>query len=143
MTPNDLKVVKLSSGEQIVCYLTHEEGSVFIRMIEPLELKVLSDINEYGAVDETVCLSDWIHHSADNVFSIHKDRIVTISKPDENLKEYYIGTKKKYEKIKLEREQERKAENSLKMLEDKFKRGDNKLTKKELYDILAGKITKH
>ena len=54
-----------------------------------------------------------------------------------------MGTKKKYEQIKLEREQERKAENSLKMLEDKFRKGDNKLTKKELYDILAGKITKH
>ena len=77
------------------------------------------------------------------MFSIHKDRIVTISKPDENLKEYYVGTKKKYDKIKLDREKERKAENSLKMLEDKFKKGDSKLTKKELYDILAGKITKH
>ena len=143
MTPNDLKVVKLSSGEQLVCYLTYEEGSIFVRMIEPMELKILSNLNDHGAVDETVCLSDWIHHTADNVFSIQKDRIVTISKPDENLKEYYTSTKKKYDKIKLDREKERQRDNSLKMLEDKFKNGDAKLTKKELYDILAGKITKH
>ena len=143
MTPNDLKVVKLSSGEQLVCYLTYEEGSIFVRMIEPMELKILSNLNDHGAVDETVCLSDWIHHTADNVFSIQKDRIVTISKPDENLKEYYTSTKKKYDKIKLDREKERQRDNSLRLLEDKFNKGDTKLTKKELYDILAGKITKH
>jgi hypothetical protein len=143
MTSNELKVVKLSSGEQIVCYLTHEKGSIFIRMIEPMELKIHSNLNDYGAVDETVCLTDWIHHAADNVFSIHKDRIVTISKPDENLIEYYDSTKKKYDRMKRDREKERKEENSLRLLEDKFKNGDTKLTKKELYDILAGKITKH
>jgi len=143
MQPEDLKIVKLSNGEQVVCYFSYEEGSEFVRLIEPLELKLHSNVNEHGAVDETICLTDWIHHTNDNVFSIAKHRIMTITKPDKSLIEYYATSKKKYDKQKNLIEKQRQADQNARLLEDKFTKGDVKLTKKELYDILAGKITKH
>ena len=143
MTPKDLKIIKLSGGEQIICYVTHEEGSAFVRLVEPMELKIHSNVNDYGAVDETICLTDWVHHSNDNVFSIHKDRIMTIARPDDSLQDYYATTKEKYDNIKKIKEEERKTEKSLQMLEDSYKNENKKLTKKELYDIISGKITKH
>ena len=143
MTQEDLKIVKLSNGEQVVCYFSYEEGSEFVRLIEPLELKLHSNINEHGAVDETICLTDWIHHTADKTFSIAKNRIMTITKPDQGLIDYYASSKKKYDKQKNLIEKQRVADKNARLLEDKFTKGDVKLTKKELYDILAGKITKH
>lgn len=143
MIQQDLKVVRLETGEQVVCYVSHEEGSAFVRLVEPLEIRMHTDVNDYGTVNEQMSLVEWVIHTDDNVFSIHRDRIVTIAKADRALIDYYGYTLKSFEKVKQKIEQDKKAKDSIRQLEHSLKQGNEKMTRKEMLDILSGKVTKH
>ena len=143
MTREDLKIIKLDTGEQIVCYLIHEPESKFVRIIEPLEVRTHTDVNDYGAINDHISMTEWIINSKDNMFSIHRDRLVTIASADDSLIDYYDYTRKSFEKVKAEKEQERRIKHDMKKLESSLKKGSEKFTRKELLDIMTGKITKH
>lgn len=143
MIQQDLKVVRLETGEQVVCFVSHEEGSSFVRLVEPLEIRMHTDVNDYGTVNEQMSLVEWIIHTDDNVFSIHRDRIVTIAKADNALINYYDYTKKSFERVKKRIEEDNKAKDNIRQLELSLKQGNEKMTRKEMLDILSGKVTKH
>ena len=143
MTPEDLKIIRLDSGEQIACYLLHEPESKFIRIIEPLEIRTHTEVGDYGVVNDHLSLVEWITNSKDNTFSIHRDRLVTIARADNSLIEYYSYTRKNFDKIKREKEEERKVKSNIRKLENSLKDGKEKYTRKDLIDILTGNVTKH
>jgi len=143
MIQQDLKVIRLETGEQVVSYVSHEEGSMFIRLIEPLEIRMHTEVNDYGTVNEQMSLVEWILHTDDNVFSIHRDRIVTIAKADTALIDYYGYTKRSFEKLKQKALEDKNAKDSIKKLEQSLKQGNEKMSRKEMLDILTGKVTKH
>ena len=143
MTPEDLKIIRLDSGEQIACYLLHEPESKFIRIIEPLEIRTHTEVGDYGVVNDHLSLVEWITNSKDNTFSIHRDRLVTIARADNSLIEYYSYTRKNFDKIKREKEAERKVKSNIRKLENSLKDGKEKYTRKDLIDILTGNVTKH
>lgn len=143
MIQQDLKVVRLETGEQVVCFVSHEEGSAFVRLVEPLEIRMHTGVNDYGTVNEQMSLVEWIIHTDDNVFSIHRDRIVTIAKADNALINYYDYTKKSFERVKKRIEEDNKAKDNIKKLEQSLKQGNEKMSRKEMLDILSGKVTKH
>ena len=143
MTPEDLKIVKIDSGEQICCYLSVADDSKFVRLIEPLEVRTHTDVGEMGNIIDQISLVEWIVHSSDNMFSIHRDRLVTIAKADSNLIEYYGYTKRKIDQIKKEKLEDLKLKKDMKNLKDTLEKGKDKRSRRELLDIMSGNITKH
>ena len=143
MTPEDLKVIRLETGEQVVSYVLHEEGSMFVRLIEPLEIRMHTEVNDYGTVNERMSLVEWILHTDDNAFSIHRDRIVTIARADTDLIDYYGYTKRSFEKLKQKALEDKNVKDNIRKLEQSLKQGNEKMSRKEMLDILSGKVTKH
>tara|TARA_B100001996_G_C18661625_1_gene593308 strand:+ start:1131 stop:1589 length:459 start_codon:yes stop_codon:yes gene_type:complete len=85
-----LRIVKLSDGSEIIgnINLTDEE-SQFLRITDPLEILLNSKPVGMGLVEDFTSLRPWMQFANDSVFSIPKERIMTISNVAEDMKSYY------------------------------------------------------
>ena len=86
-----VKIIMLSSGQQVIGSLLIDEGSNFIRLYDPykinLHMKEFSD-DEY-IHEEKMSLTPFVFQTVDKIYSVHKNHIVTIGQPNSNIKEYY------------------------------------------------------
>ena len=90
------RVLMLSGGQQVIAGIYVTEGSDFIRLNEPYKIQ-LHRTNVDGAtyfVEEKMSLSPWMFQTVDKVYSIHKNHIMSIAMPNDNLTEYYNNVRK-------------------------------------------------
>lgn len=80
----DIKVLKLVSGETIVALTT--AGDSFIQVKEPIQFTVVSR-GGYGSM----VASEWLQ-TEQSSFKLRKDHIVAMAQPTELLLEYYFNT---------------------------------------------------
>lgn len=87
---NSLRIVKLSDGSELIgnINLTDEE-SQFLRITDPLEILLNSKAIGVGMVEDFTSLRPWMQFANDSVFSIPKDRIITICNVADDMKSYY------------------------------------------------------
>ena len=87
---NSLRIVKLSDGSELIgnINLTDEE-SLFLRITDPLEILLNSKAIGIGMVEVFTSLRPWMQFANDSVFSIPKERIITICNVAEDMKSYY------------------------------------------------------
>jgi len=87
---NSLRIVKLSDGSELIgnINLTDEE-SLFLRITDPLEILLNSKAIGIGMVEDFTSLRPWMQFANDSVFSIPKERIITICNVAEDMKSYY------------------------------------------------------
>jgi len=85
-----LRLVKLSDGTELIgnIGLTYEK-STFLRIDEPLEILQNSRAVALGLVEDFTSLRPWMQFANDKVFSIPKDRIITICNVADDMKKYY------------------------------------------------------
>jgi len=100
------RMLKLVTGEQVISIMYVTEGSDFIRLSDPYRIELHNfetDPSGYY-MEERMSLKPWVFQSADKVYSIHKNNILTISMPNEPIKTYYdnIRTGKFPQKKELE-----------------------------------------
>ena len=103
---SSLRIVKLSDGSEIIgCVNLTDEGSQFLRITEPLEILMNSKAIGIGMVEDFTSLRPWMQFANDSVFSIPKERIMTISNVADDMKAYYkIINEKVKERAKIKRQ---------------------------------------
>ena len=90
------RVLMLSGGQQVIAGIYVTEGSDFIRLNEPYKIQLHRnnvDSDTYF-VEEKMSLSPWMFQTVDKVYSIHKNHIMSIAMPNQNLSEYYDNVRK-------------------------------------------------
>ena len=87
---SSLRIVKLSDGTELIGNIgLTDEDSQFLRIDEPLELMMNTRPVAMGLVEDFTSLRPWMQFANDTVFSIPKERIITIANVADDMKKYY------------------------------------------------------
>ena len=76
------RMLKLVTGEQVISIMYVTEGSDFLRLSDPYRIELHhyeADASGYY-MEERMSLKPWVFQSAANIYSIHKNNIITIMK---------------------------------------------------------------
>ena len=92
----EYKLIKLIDGTELVGQISVSDNDKFLRIEEPLQLKTVPRTTTFGVRDDS-SLAPWIPFSTDKVFSIPKDRVMTIASINKDLSHYYEAIKKRLE----------------------------------------------
>ena len=85
------KVIMLTNNQQVIAGVTVEDGSDFVRLHEAYKIRVHENTvdDQTYFVEERMSLTPWMFQTTDKVHSVHKNHIMTIGKPNDNLTDYY------------------------------------------------------
>ena len=92
----EYKLIKLIDGTELVGQISVSDNDKFLRIVEPLQLKTVARPSNFGMRDDS-SLSPWLPFSTDKVFSIPKERVITIASINKDLSHYYEAIKKRLE----------------------------------------------
>ena len=109
---DQIRIVKLINGDDIVCSLAKEqlpEKSSFLRLVKPLQIKYVSQLTPKGLKDY-IALIKWTAYTNDQIISIPKDKIMTITNATEAMSKSYLDVSSKYDKIEVPKREEYKVE---------------------------------
>jgi hypothetical protein len=95
MTNSEYKILKLTSGEEIVASASNGERGL-IRVTSPLKLSVNPRMTDEG-VEEAISLQRWVHFADGVDFDIPKHQVVTIANASFGLVKFYEYCVKKME----------------------------------------------
>ena len=84
----EYKLIKLIDGTELVGQLSVSDNDKFLRIVEPLQLKTVARSSDFGMRDDS-SLAPWLPFSTDKVFSIPKERVITIASINKDLSHYY------------------------------------------------------
>ena len=107
-----ISIIKLINGDDIVCSLAKEqlpEKSSFLRLVKPLQIKYVSQLTPRGLKD-FIALIKWTAYTNDQIISIPKDKIITITNATEAMSKSYLDVSSKYDKIEIPKREEYTAE---------------------------------
>ena len=100
---NPIKIIKLINGDDIVCILPKEqlgEKSPLIRLDKPLQIKYVPQLTPTGFRDY-IALIKWTGYSKDQIITIPKDKIMTITNAGNSMVTSYFNIVKDYDKEHL------------------------------------------
>jgi len=102
---SSLRIVRLSDGSELIGNINlTDEGSQFLRITDPLEILLNSKAIGVGMVEDFTSLRPWMQFANDSVFSIPKERIITICNVADDMKAYYkIINEKVKQRAKIKR----------------------------------------
>tara|TARA_Y100001937_G_scaffold82553_1_gene111725 strand:+ start:8857 stop:9273 length:417 start_codon:yes stop_codon:yes gene_type:complete len=120
---SNIKVIKLSNGEDIVCSLIKGEKqlpdkSPLLRLDRPLLIKYVPSMTSMGFKDY-VALIKWASYTDDKIITIPKDKILTITNACDEVIRSYNDIKKEYDRPPVKPE-------SKKYIREKFTDEENK-----------------
>jgi hypothetical protein len=81
-------ILKLNSGEEIVCKVTSAEESVIYEIENPL-LVISEPVYTRHGVEESISFKRWIHFSEESVFRINKNSVMLMCGASEGLSKFY------------------------------------------------------
>jgi hypothetical protein len=119
---NQVRIIKLINGDDIVCSLPENQlsdKSPLLRIEKPLQIKYVSQLTPRGLKDY-IALIKWTAYTNDQIITIPKDKIVTITSATEELLKSYITVSKKYENISIPKREEYEMEELSEEENDKY-----------------------
>ena len=90
----EYKLIKLIDGTELVGQISVSDNDKFLRIEEPLQLKTVPRPTPVGVMDDS-SLTPWLPFSTDKVFSIPKERVITIASINKDLSHYYEAISKR------------------------------------------------
>ena len=84
----EYKLIKLIDGTELVGQISVSDNDKFLRIEEPLQLKTVPRPTTVGMRDDS-SLAPWLPFSTDKIFSIPKERVITIASINKDLSHYY------------------------------------------------------
>ena len=84
----EYKLIKLIDGTELVGQISVSDNDKFLRIEEPLQLKTVPRPTTVGMRDDS-SLAPWLPFSTDKIFSIPKERVLTIASINKDLSHYY------------------------------------------------------
>jgi len=88
MTDPQIKIMKLSSGEEIVCDLVADEHPRTYNVRFPMKVMTVPRVVSSG-VEESLSLTRWIHFAEENVADIPKTQVLAIVNASIGMKKFY------------------------------------------------------
>ena len=82
------KILKLSSGEEIIARLMEETHPKTFAVSQPLKLSSIPKATKHG-IEEAISLQRWIHFSEDSVYDIPKSQVLVITGASLGLTKFY------------------------------------------------------
>jgi hypothetical protein len=119
---NEIKIIKLINGDDIVCVLPLDqlsEKSPLLRIEKPLQIKYISQLTSIGLKDY-IALIKWTAYTNDQIITIPKDKIITITTATDELTKSYNDVAKKYENITIPKREDYNMEELSEEENDKF-----------------------
>ena len=98
-----IRIVKLVNGDDIVCSLAPEQlptKSLILRLVKPLQIKYVSQLTARGLKDY-IALIKWTAYTNDHIISIPKDKIMTITNATEEMSKSYLDVSSNYDRIDI------------------------------------------
>ena len=89
---NNIRIVRLTTGEDIICSIEGDATSSKLKMLEPMSVGIHESHNQMGLV-----MRHWlpVQLIKKNEVTIVAKDIMTVFEPNEDLKEYYLNTVEK------------------------------------------------
>jgi len=88
MTEPEVKIMKLSSGEEIICCLVADEHPRTFKVRYPMKVMTVPRI-EGGDIEESLSLVRWIHFAEDMVADIPKGQVLAVVNASIGMKRFY------------------------------------------------------
>jgi hypothetical protein len=94
MVPNSYRILKLRSGEQIICEIKGSTKEI-MKIMRPMAFRSAVSFDGTGSQREFTVLRDWLNHTNQIETTIPKDFIITILVPDEKIASMYDREKER------------------------------------------------
>lgn len=95
---NTTKILKLSSGEEIVASITFDDDGKGIKVLSPLKMHSVPKMTDRG-LDEAMALMPWVHFGEDKDFNINNSNIITMTDASIGLTRFYEYCLRKLNKL--------------------------------------------
>ena len=100
---DEIKIVKLVSGEDVICKITKGKSQLpdnapLIRLEKPLLIKYVPQLTSMG-IKDYIALIKWAAYTNDTVITIPKDKILTITNASSEMGKSYEHMASGYEKL--------------------------------------------
>ena len=99
MTDNNIKILKLSSGEEIICNVSQSLDTPFLSVTLPMKLNSWPKPTKNG-IEEALSLQRWIHFAESDTYDIPKSQIIVLTEASYGLSKFYeycVNKSKKYD----------------------------------------------
>jgi hypothetical protein len=83
-----IKIIKLSTGEEIVCNLVADQHPTLFSVSKPLKLSSIPKLTKQG-IEESISLQRWIHFADEDIYDLPKSQVVVITKASYGLTMFY------------------------------------------------------
>ena len=107
-----IKIIKLINGDDVVCILPQKQlgvNSPLLRLEKPLQIKYIPQLTS-GGIKDYVALIKWAAYTDDQIVTIPKDKIMTITSASTDMTRSYFHMIKDYanpEKVVEDKKYER------------------------------------
>ena len=94
----NIKIVKLENGDDIVCSFPSDqlpEEHALLRITKPLQIKYIPQLTP-GGFRDYVALVKWTAYTSDQVITIPKQKIMTITNATNEIQKSYVNIIKDY-----------------------------------------------
>ena len=88
MTEPEIKIMKLSSGEEIICCLIADEHPRTFNVRYPMKVLTIPRASG-GDIEESLSLVRWIHFAEDMVADIPKGQVLAVVNASIGMKRFY------------------------------------------------------
>jgi len=95
-----IKIIKLVNGDDVVCVLPKKQlgdTSPLLRLEKPLQIKYIPQLTPHG-IKDYVALIKWAAYTPDEIISIPKDKIMSITNASNDMTKSYFNIIKDYSK---------------------------------------------
>jgi len=93
-----IKIIKLINGDDVVCILPQKQLGVkspLLRLEKPLQIKYIPQLTS-GGIKDYVALIKWAAYTPDQIVTIPKDKIMTITSASMDMTKSYFHMIKDY-----------------------------------------------
>ena len=82
------KILKLSSGEEIICNVVQNVEKPYLSVVSPMKLNSYPKATRNG-IEEALSLQRWIHFAETDTYDIPKSQIVVLTEASLGLTRFY------------------------------------------------------
>jgi len=82
------KILKLSSGEEIICNVVNNEEKSYLSVVAPMKLNSYPKATRSG-IEEALSLQRWIHFAETDTYDIPKSQVIVLTEASYGLTKFY------------------------------------------------------
>jgi len=89
MTQPNAKILKLSSGEEIICNVVNNPDQSYISVVRPMKLNSWPRATRNG-IEESLSLQRWVHFAETDTYDVPKSQIIVLTEASFGLTKFYL-----------------------------------------------------